>query len=131
MKYNMVVKMDRNSKEGMNCEAGMPPDAKMLVEKLTKSGAMVANGGPMPTSNGAKVRARGGKSIVTKGPFIESKEVIAGYAILRSKSKKEAIKMGEGFMKLHLDVPDPGYDGKLGIRQMFDPAELEGEVTKG
>jgi hypothetical protein len=137
MKYMMLVKLNRNSKDGMNYEGGMPPDSKLggamekLVEKLTKSGAMVETGGLLPMANGAQIRARGGQLIVTDGPFIESKEVTGGYAILRAKSKKEAIKMGEDFMKLHLDILGPSYEGELEIRQMFDPADLEGEAKKG
>jgi hypothetical protein len=41
---------------------------------------------------------------VTDGPFIESKEVIGGYGILQAKSKEEAIELGKGFMKMHMDV---------------------------
>lgn len=137
MKYMMLVKLNKNSKDGMNYEAGMPPDSKLgaamekLVEELTTSGAMVETGGLLPLSNGAQIRVRGGQLTVTDGPFIETKEVTGGYAILRAKSKKEAVKMGEDFMKLHLDLLGPSYEGELEIRQMFDPADFEYEAKQG
>jgi hypothetical protein len=57
---------------------------------------------------------------VTDGPFSEAKELIGGFAILRAKSKTEAIEMGRRFMKLHQDVLGPGWKGDLEIRQVFD-----------
>ena len=61
---------------------------------------------------------------MTDGPFIESKEVIGGYAIVRAKSKEEAVEMGRDFMKLHVDVLGASYEGELEVRQMFDPADF-------
>lgn len=130
MKYMMMVKMDANSEAGKSYEAGTPPDAKLeaamgqLIEKMLKIGALVEMGGLLPVAKGAQVRASRGKLMVTDGPFIESKEVIGGYAIMRAKSKEEAIEMGRDFMKLHLDVLGPSYEGELEIRQMFDPEDF-------
>ncbi len=137
MKYMMMVKLDRTSEAGKNYEAGTPPDAKLevamgkLMEELTKSGAMVEAAGLLPLSKGARIRAAGGKLTMTDGPFIESKEIIGGYAILRANSKKEALKMGEDFMMLHVDILGSSYEGELEIRQMFDPADFGSEDVKG
>jgi len=67
---------------------------------------------------------------VTDGPFIESKEVIGGYAILRAKSKEEALKMGQDFMQLHVDILGASYEGELEIRQMFDPTDSDQDSGK-
>ena len=129
MKYMMIVKLEGKTEAGRNYEAGMPPNPKLsaamekLMEKSMKSGAMVDTGGLLPCAKGAAIRAAGGKLTVTDGPFIESKEVIGGYAILRANSKAEAIKMGEEFMKLHVDILGPSFEAELEIRQMFDPAD--------
>lgn len=130
MKYMMMVKMDAKSEAGRNYEAGMPPDAKLeaamgpLIERMLKIGALVEMGGLLPVSQGAQVRATEGKLVVTDGPFIESKEIIGGYAIMRAKSKEEAVEMGRDFMKLHLEALGPSYVGELEIRQMFDPEDF-------
>jgi hypothetical protein len=42
--------------------------------------AMVETGGPLPRATGARGRLSGGIPTVTDGPFIETKELIAGYA---------------------------------------------------
>ena len=130
MKYMMIVRLNAESEAGRKYEAGMPPDAKLeaamgqLIEKLLKTGALVDTAGLLPVAKGARIQAAENKLVVTDGPFVECKEVIGGYAILRAKSKAEAVEMGRDFMQLHLDVLGPSYDGELEIRQMFDPEDL-------
>src|SRR5262245_11529695 len=122
MKYMMMVKADKNY------ETGMPPDPRLIAaigklsEEMMRKGALLETGGLLPSSKGAKVRVTSGKLSVTDGPFIESKEVIGGYGVLQANSKQEAIELGKAFMRVHLDVLGPEYEGELEIRQMFDPS---------
>jgi hypothetical protein len=123
MRYMMMVKADSNY------ETGAPPDARLIAaigkhaEDMARAGVLLETGGLLPSSQGARVRAAGGKLTVTDGPFIESKELIGGYAILQASSKEEAIELGKIFMKIHVDVLGPSYEGELEIRQMFDPSD--------
>ena len=64
------------------------------------------------------------------GPFIESKEVIGGYAILRAGSLAEAIKMGEEFLQIHLDVLGPEYETDLEVREMSEAPECGAKVDQ-
>jgi hypothetical protein len=136
MKYIAMVMLDRNSEAARNYEAGMPPDSKLAaamdkyMDEMTKSGILLETGGLLPLAKGARVRAAGGELTVTDGPFIESKEVIGGYAILRAKSKEEAIELGKSFMKIHLDALGPSYEGAVEVRQMFDPADFDSNGAK-
>jgi hypothetical protein len=130
MKYLAMVMIDRNSEASKNYEAGLPPDPKLTapmgkhIEKMTKCGALVATMGLLPLAQGARVRAAGGKLSVTDGPFIESKEVIGGYAVLEAESKEAAIELTKEYMKLHLDALGESYEGTIEVRQMFDPSDL-------
>jgi hypothetical protein len=83
-----------------------------FVEESFKSGVLVSTGGLLPT--GARVRSSGGKITATDGPFTESKELIAGFAILDVKSKEEAIEMGRRFIRI-------AGDGECEIRQIMEP----------
>jgi hypothetical protein len=129
MKYLMMVKLSTNSEAGRNYQAGLPPEPKLeaaigkLIEKMAKSGTLLDTAGLLPEAKGAKIRASRGKLTVADGPFIESKEVIGGYAILRANSKQEALKMGTDFMQLHIDILGASFEGELEVRQMFDPEE--------
>ena len=60
-------------------------------EALVKAGVLLAAEGLAPTSKGARVRFDGDERTVLDGPFAESKEVVAGFSILRVDSLQEAI----------------------------------------
>src|ERR1700751_5545054 len=60
-------------------------------EALKEAGVLVTLDGLHPPSMGARVSFKGGKPVVTDGPFTESKEVIGGYWMIDVKSRDEAI----------------------------------------
>jgi hypothetical protein len=84
-----------------------------FIEEMTKSGALLATGGLAPSAKGARVRLSKGKITVTDGPFPETKELIAGFAILQAKSKEEAVELCKRF--LHI-----AGDGESEVREMAD-----------
>jgi hypothetical protein len=84
-----------------------------LVEEGMKAGWLVATEGCLPSALGARVRKSDGKVTVTDGPFTESKEVVGGFAILRAKSKQEAIQLAKDFLAAVSD-------GECEIRQIYE-----------
>jgi hypothetical protein len=102
-----------------------PPPALMeamgkFMEKSMKSGILVDTGGLLPSKDGVRIRLADGKITVTDGPFIESKEVIGGWAILKADSKAEAVQTATEFMELHRKHW-PDFEGESEVRPMFDP----------
>lgn len=85
-------------------ESGRPPSpeemARMgqLIEEGFRSGVLLSTEGCQPSAKGARVRQSGGTVTVTDGPFTESKELIAGFAILRASSKEEAVQEARRFL---------------------------------
>ena len=67
---------------------------------------MVSTAGLRPTTEGVRVRLRGGKLSICDGPFSETKEVIGGFAILEAASKEEAIELTQRFLNVHEDEWD-------------------------
>jgi hypothetical protein len=107
--------------------SGVPPskehmaEMEKLVEEATKAGTLLATGGLLPISKGgARVRCSGREITVIDGPFTESKELIAGFAILQAKSKEEAIEGTRRFLKV-------AGDGECELRQIMEP---EGDFAK-
>jgi hypothetical protein len=100
-------------------EAGVPPTQDEMatmgafIEEMARSGVLLATDGLLPSSKGARVRRSKGKVSVTDGPFTESKELIAGFAILQVESKAEAIELTKRFL-------DIAGDGESEVRQMYD-----------
>jgi hypothetical protein len=108
-------------------EAGVPPTAEQMAEmgklinEMTASGALLATEGCLPSSRGARVRRSGPDLTVTDGPFTESKELIAGFALLEAKSKQEAIELTKRFLEV-------AGDGECEIREVFAGEGSCGEV---
>jgi hypothetical protein len=84
-----------------------------LVEDGMRAGHLLAVEGCLPSAAGARVRRTNGSVTVTDGPFVESKEVVGGFAILQAGSKEEAIELARQFLQV-------AGDGECELRQLFD-----------
>ncbi|NJM40140.1 MAG: hypothetical protein HC853_04940 [Anaerolineae bacterium] len=99
-----------------------PPEPQVYAElarfgeESAKAGILVSTGGMFPSSFGARVQLAKGKFSVTDGPFPESKEVMAGWAILNVGSKTEAIEVAQRFMTI-------AGEGETEVRQLMDPPQ--------
>ncbi len=101
---------------------GMMEAMDKFIERSFKEGTLVDTGGLLPSKDGVRVRLANGKITVTDGPFSEAKEVIGGWAILKTASKAEAIRIATEFMELHRKYW-PGFEGESELRPMFEPGE--------
>jgi hypothetical protein len=78
-------------------EAGPPPTPEAFAamqkynEEAVKAGILLAAEGLAPSSKGVRVKVSGDTRTVIDGPFAESKEVVAGFSIIKVKSLEEAI----------------------------------------
>jgi len=129
MRFMGLLKADKDT------EAGVLPDEKFLTEmgaffeEGTRSGVILSGEGLQPSSQGFRVRYSGSKRSVIDGPFAETKELIAGYAIIQVRSRDEAIEWTKRFVQV--DAPGRyGAKSECEIRQIFeiedfpvDPAE--------
>ncbi len=103
-------------------ETSAPPSAEhiarmqKLVEDGMKAGYLLATEGCLPSAMGARVRISNGTVTVTDGPFVESKELIGGFAILQADSKEEAVELARQFLAV-------AGDGECEIRQIFTQGE--------
>ena len=91
MRFMVIVKANEES------EAGVLPDAKILGEmgkyneELVKAGVMLAGEGLQASSKGARIKFSGSERSVTNGPFPETEQLVAGFWLIRTRSKEEAI----------------------------------------
>ena len=61
------------------------------VAELRTQGTLVATHALQSVTTAATVRVRGGKRLVTDGPFAESKELVGGYFVLEVRDRAEAL----------------------------------------
>ena len=103
-----------------NPEAAAPPTPELMAEmgkfigEAMQAGVLVTTGALQP--NGTRLRLSGGSFTVTDGPFIELKELLGGWAVIRVKSLDEAIEWCKRFRKIV-------GDGESEIVQVFGPDE--------
>jgi hypothetical protein len=113
MRFLSIYKaVERNTPPTLEHIANM----ERLIEESTKAGTLIATEGCLPSALGARVRRSGGKLTVTDGPFTESKELIAGFALLQAASKEEAIELAKTFLNV-------AGDGECEIRQIFTASD--------
>lgn len=66
-------------------------DYMVYSQDIRTSGHFVAGEALQPTDSATTVRVRDGKTLVTDGPFAETKEQLGGYYLLECDSLEEAI----------------------------------------
>jgi hypothetical protein len=114
-------------KADASSEAGVPPSKELIermgkfVEEITRAGVILATDGLHPSSKGKRVRLAGGKVTVIDGPFTESKELVASYALFQVKSMDEAIHWTTRFLEVL-------GKGECELRPIFEPEDFSTEV---
>ena len=125
MRFMIIVKAT------MDTEAGVMPGEELMAsmatyhEELQKAGVLLDGSGLQPTSKGWRIRYSGDKRTVIDGPFTETKELIAGYTIIKVKSREEALDWTKRF-------PNPvgeGAEAEIEVRQLFELDDFEPSAT--
>ena len=80
------------------------------VMRLVGEGRLTLGGLLRPAREAHRIRTRGGRTRVLDGPFVEAKEVIAGYLVIEADSVDEALKIAS-------DCPNVEF-GSVEVRQV-------------
>ena len=121
MRFLGVLKADKDS------EAGTPPSKELMdnmgqfMEEITKAGVLLATDGLHPSSKASRIRFAANKLTVTDGPFAETKELIASYALVQVKSKEEAVHWTSRFLQVL-------GEGECELYQVFDAEDFSPDI---
>ena len=121
MKFLGLLRADADS------EAGVMPPPDLFVrmgafmEEVTKAGVLLATDGLKPSSEGKRVRLSQGKVTVTDGPFTESKELVASYALFDVKSMDEAVYWTRRFLEVL-------GQGECEVRPIFEASDFPSDI---
>lgn len=95
MRYMLMIYMDQEEFVAMDPGEGaddntepMPWEQEMEARGVRQSGSLLR-----PAGDATTVRVRGGETLLTDGPFAESKEQIAGYEIIDCADLEDAIEV--------------------------------------
>ncbi len=91
MRFMMIVKASKDSEAGVMPTDELISEMTKYNEALVNAGIMLDGSGLQPSSKGARIRFDGADRTVMDGPFAETKELIAGYWIIKVKSREEAL----------------------------------------
>jgi len=93
LRFLLLRKADRAFEAG-----GLePPGVKPVMDELARDGVLVSAATLAPSSAGARYRKTGGKRQWTDGPFTESKELVAGFSIVKLPSQADARRWAEAY----------------------------------
>nr|WP_228486264.1 YciI family protein [Paludibaculum fermentans] len=119
----MIVKATPES------EAGVMPSRELIEamgrfnQEMLDAGVLLGGEGLQGSSKGARIVSSGGQKTVVDGPFPETKELIAGYWMLKVNSRDEAIQWA-----LKCPGPMEGNEGVLELRQVFETEDFPSDV---
>jgi hypothetical protein len=91
-----------------------------FMDTITASGELITTQALADPSQSLVVRVRGGRPVVTDGPYLEAKEYVGGFYLIDCDSKERAI-------ELAALIPDAKVDGMgIEVRQvMYSNGQLE------
>jgi hypothetical protein len=129
MRFMIIVKATPDSEAGR-----FPEDSEQLFqamaayhEELARAGVLLDASGLQPSSKGWRVQYEGDRRRVIDGPFTESKELIAGYTLIQTRTRDEAIEWSRRF-------PNPIREGvacHIEVRQLYELEDFDGLVQEG
>ncbi len=118
-RFMVLLKADKNTEAGLEPTKELETAMGALIEEVIKSGALLAGDGLKAGSCGARVLYAGDKRTIVDGPFAESKELVAGYCIVQTATKTEAVEFGRRMLQIHID--GTGIEGgEVEIRQVHE-----------
>ena len=123
MRFMIIVKATPDSEAGR-----FPEDSDRLFqamaayhEELARAGVLLDASGLQPSSKGWRVRYEGAQRTVVDGPFAETKELIAGYTLIQTRTRDEALEWSRRF-------PNPIGEGipcHIEVRQLYELEDFD------
>ena len=121
MRFMILVKATRDSEAGKQPPESLFAEMAAYHEALAKAGVLLDGSGLQPSSKGWRVRYSGDQRTVVDGPFAEAKELVAGYTMIQTKTRDEAVEWARRF-------PNPSIDhgeAEIEVRQLFELEDFE------
>jgi hypothetical protein len=119
MRFMVIFKASKESEQ-----AGAVPDPQIIADmnkftdELIEAGVLLTYEGLHSSSKGARVHFSGKNRTVTDGPFVETKELVAGFYIWQVKSLEEAIEWVKRMPSCDAE------ESEVEIRQVFEPEDF-------
>ena len=121
MRFMIIVKATKDSETGAMPEESLIAAMADYHQELANAGMLLEASGLHPSSKGWRIQYSGDEQTFVDGPFSETKELIAGFTMIRADSREEAIEWSRRF-------PNPAIGhgaGEIEVRQLIELDEFE------
>ena len=128
MRFMILVKATPDTEAGRFPDNPEPIFTAMATyhEELARAGALLDCSGLQPSSKGWRVQYEGGKRSIVDGPFTETKELVAGYTLIQTRTREEALEWSRRF-------PNPVGEGAtchVEVRQLYEMQDFEDQLEE-
>jgi hypothetical protein len=118
MRYMLMHKLDENVPGNFDPSPEFMHRMGKFMQEAYGAGVVLAAEGLHPTKvDSARITVSGGKTTTTDGPFTETKELIAGFALVEVRSKEEAVEWARRFADVFIES---GIDVEVDIRPICE-----------
>ncbi|HZR04100.1 MAG TPA: YciI family protein [Burkholderiales bacterium] len=69
---------------------------RVFTESIRASGHLIDCNRLLPPSAAATIRVREGRTLITDGPYVETKEQLGGYYLIEARDLSEAVQVASG-----------------------------------
>lgn len=114
MRYVILIKATADSEAGVLPTEALARPMADFHEEMVKAGVLVDGNGLRPTRDGYRLKYQGDKRILIDGPFSETKEVVAGYTLIKVNSTEEALSWFQRFPNPH------NADCEIELRRVYE-----------
>jgi len=121
MRFMILVKATPDSEAGKQPPESLFAEMAAYHEELVKAGVLLDGSGLQPSSKGWRIRYSGDKRAIVDGPFAETKELVAGYTLIQTKTREEAFEWARRF-------PNPAIDhgeAEIEVRQLYELEDFD------
>ncbi len=116
MRYMLMHKLDEDQPGAFDPSPEFIEKMGAFIGEAMKAGVLLAGEGLEKSSKeSGRITAEKGKVTVTDGPFTETKELIAGFAIMEVRDKDEAMEWARRFVNLFIEA---GVDVEVDVRRV-------------
>jgi hypothetical protein len=127
MRFMIMVRANAVSESGALPHEHLMAAMAAYHEQLAKAGVLLDANGLKPSAAGWRVRYRGGQPVVVDGPFNETSGLIAGYTLIETRSREEAMEWARRF-------PAPfgaDMDGEIEVRPLYELDDFTATAAVG
>ena len=103
MKYVLLI-CDDEVDSPSNEQLAADPVHQAWLENLHRLGEVTASGRLRPVATATTVRVRDGETLISDGPFAETKDFVGGFVSLECESLDDAIEIASGHPYAHRGV---------------------------